>query len=73
MLSSGDRVCNWAEARFPDQLLPKYPTSQVAAGIRYRYYSATNEYLGVKDGRVLYFKPTGMPAPADVGDLTKYL
>ncbi len=73
VLSSEDRVFNWAEARFPDQLLPKYPTSQVTAGIRYRYYSATNEYLAVKDGRVLYFKPTGMPAPADVGDLTQYL
>jgi len=73
VLSSEDRVFNWAEARFPDQLLPKSPTSQVSASIRYRYYSATNEYLAVKDGRVLYYKPGSMPTPADVGELTQYL
>ena len=73
LLSSEDRVFNWAEARFPDQLLPKSPSSQVSTGIRYRYYSATNEYLAVKDGRLLYYKPGSMSTPADVGELTQYL
>ena len=72
-VSNDDRVFNWAEAKFPDQLLPKSPTSHLTQGLRYRFYSATNEYLGVKDGRVLYFKPGSMPAPTDVGSLTQYL
>ena len=72
-VSNDDRVFNWAETKFPDQLLPKSPTSQLIQGLRYRFYSATNEYLGVKDGRVLYFKPGSMSAPTDVGSLTQYL
>jgi hypothetical protein len=72
-VSNDDRVFNWAEAKFPEQLLPKSPTSQLIQGLRYRFYSATNEYLGVKDGRVLYFKPGSMTTPADVGSLTQYL
>jgi Hydrazine synthase alpha subunit middle domain len=73
VVGNEDRVFNWAETKFPDQLLPKSPTSQVTQGLRYRFYSATNEYLGAKDGRVFYFKPGAMPAPADVGTVAQYL
>ena len=59
--------------RRPPAMLPKSPTSQLIQGLRYRFYSATNEYLGVKDGRVFYFKPGSMPAPTDVGSLNQYL
>ncbi len=72
-LSSEDRVFNWAENRFADQLLPKSPTTQDANGYRYRYYSASGEYLAVKDGRVFYFKPGSMTTPTDAGDLAQFL
>ena len=68
-----DRIFSWAEAKFPEQLLPKSPTSQTTQGYRYRYYPASNEYLASKDGRVLYFKPGSTPSAVDVGSVTQYL
>lgn len=64
-----DRLFNWAERTFPDQLQPKSPSSSDALGYRFRYYSATGEYVGAKDGRVFYYKPGSMSAPSDVGSL----
>lgn len=70
---SEDRVFNYAERLLPDNFLPKSSTSTDFQGIRLRYYPASNEYLGAKDGRVLYFKPGSTPAPVDVGGLAQYL
>lgn len=70
--SDADRVMTWAEQVYPNNFLPKNPTSAQALGYQYRYYSGTNEYLGVKDGKVYYFAP-GMPSAADVGTLQQYI
>jgi mono/diheme cytochrome c family protein len=70
--SDADRVMTWAEHAYPDNFLPKNPTSGQALGYQYRYYSSSNEYLGVKDGEVFYFAP-GMPSPSDVGNLQQYI
>jgi len=64
-----DRVFNWAERTFTDFLQPKSPGSSDVLGYRLRYYKATDEYLGAKDGRVFYYKPGTMAAPTDVGGL----
>jgi hypothetical protein len=72
-LASEDRVFNWAERQYPDNLLPKNAATGQAQGFTYRYYGATDEYVGVKDGKVFYFKPGTMPSPQDVGALQGYL
>ena len=72
-LSSEDRVFNWAERQYPNNFLPKNAATGTAQGYTYRYYSATDEYVGVKDGKVYYFKPGVTPAPQDVGSLQTYL
>lgn len=68
-----DRVFAWAERQFSANFLPKGSTSLSAAGYRLRYYASSGEYLGVKDGRVYYFKPSLSPAAIDVGALQDYL
>ena len=68
-LSSEERVFNWAERQYPDNFLPKNAASATAQGYLYRYYSATDEYLGVKDGKVYYYKPSASAAPQEVGSL----
>jgi hypothetical protein len=68
-----DRVFAWAERQFAANLLPKNPSSLQAGGYRLRYYAASGEYLGVKDGRVYYYRPAAMAAAADVGALQDYL
>lgn len=72
-LANEDRVFNWAERQYPNNLLPKNPTTASAQGYTYRYYGATDEYVGVKDGKVWYFKPGASPSPQDVGALQTYL
>jgi hypothetical protein len=68
-----DRVFAWAERQFAANLLPKNSTSMTAAGYRLRYYANSGEFLGVKDGRLYYFKPGAMGAALDVGALQDYL
>lgn len=71
--SSEDRVFDWAERAFPQILSPKNPPTQEALGYRYRHYPATGEYVGVKDGRVYYWKPAESAQPVDVGALQTFL
>ncbi|MBK8527766.1 MAG: hypothetical protein IPL57_11950 [Rubrivivax sp.] len=72
-LASDDRVFNWAERQYPDNFLPKNAATASFDGYRYRHYASSNEYLGVKDGKVWYFKPGQSAAPLDLGPLQPYL
>lgn len=72
-LSDTDRVFNWAERRYPDHFLPKNAATASAQGYTYRHYPASGEYLGVKDGKVHYFKPADMAAPQEVGPLQPFV
>jgi hypothetical protein len=68
-----DRVFDWAERAFPTLLMPKGALTQNGFGYIYRHYPATGEYVGVKEGRVYYWKPADGPVPIDVGALQTYL
>ena len=72
-LSDTDRVFNWAERQYPDNFLPKNAATGNAQGYTYRHYPASGEYLGVKDGKVYYFKPGEMAAPLEVGPVQPYV
>ncbi len=72
-LANEDRVFNWAERQYPDNFLPKNAATGSALGYTYRYYGATDEYLGVKDGKVWYWKPGAMPGPVEAGGLQPFV
>ena len=53
---------NWAEGNYPTLFSPAGATTTVGGIYTYRYYSATNAYVGVSsiDGHVYYLGPNGM-------------
>jgi cyclophilin family peptidyl-prolyl cis-trans isomerase len=55
--STSDRVFNYLEGRYPQYLPLAGMTSGTALGYNYRYYPATNSYVGTQDGRVDYLVP----------------
>lgn len=55
--SESDRLFNYLEAVYPQYLLPANATSASAAGYYYRYYPATNAYVGTANGLVYYLGP----------------
>lgn len=73
VLANEDRLFNWAERQYPANFLPKNASTGTALGYTYRYYKATDEYLGVKDGKVYYFKPGTSAAPVEVGPVQPFL
>lgn len=48
--ADSNRAMNWAEQTFPQLLSPGPATSAVYDGYYYRYYPATNTYVGSKNG-----------------------
>lgn len=55
--SDSDRAFNYLEAQFPQFISPASPGSLTAAGYYFRYYAATNSYVGTKDGNIYYLVP----------------
>ena len=55
--SASDRVFNYLEAAFPQFVAPASPATLSAGGYLFRYYAATNAYLGTKDGQLFYLVP----------------
>lgn len=53
-----ERIFDYVEAAFPQYAKPASPATLTADGYTYRFYSATNAYLGVKDGKVYYLVPS---------------
>lgn len=61
--SDSDRVFAYLEAAFPEYLTPAYPLSPAdtishsASGLYYRYYPASDAYIGSYDGSLYYLGP----------------
>lgn len=55
--SDADRVFNYLEGRYPQYVPLAGMTTGTALGYSYRYYPATNSYVGIQDGRVDYLVP----------------
>ncbi len=68
-----DCLFNWAEQYFPDLFAAAGYVERVSNGFKYRYYSATNNYLGVTlvDEQVYYMDGNG--AMAFEGPLSLWL
>jgi len=70
--TGADCLFNWAEAHHPGLFAPA-ASSQTFAPYYFRYYSATNAYLGISsaDGHVYYM--AGQSGPQDVGPQAGWL
>jgi cyclophilin family peptidyl-prolyl cis-trans isomerase len=55
--SDSDRVFNYLEAAYPQFVKPASAPSATGSGYYFRYYAATNSYVGTKDGLVYYLVP----------------
>lgn len=55
--SQAERVFDWAEQAYPGHLQPAGASSELWGGYIYRWYPATNAYVGVQDGNVYYMGP----------------
>jgi len=63
----------WAEGNYPDLFAPSGSFTEVSGVYNYRYYSATNAYMGVSstDNHVYYMGPDGLLQ--NEGPLTNWL
>ncbi|MDD5321201.1 MAG: PQQ-binding-like beta-propeller repeat protein [Methylococcales bacterium] len=61
VVSPTDCLFNWAEKNYPTLFAPSGAPTQVWPPYNYRYYSATNAYLGISsvDNHVYYMGPDG--------------
>jgi peptidyl-prolyl cis-trans isomerase A (cyclophilin A) len=55
--TSSDRIFNYLEAAYPQYLAPTNGTPGEALGYTFRYYAASNAYVGTKDNQVWYLVP----------------
>lgn len=55
--AASDRVFNYLEATYPQYVAPKGATSTIGSGYYFRYYAATNSYVGSLNGNVYYLVP----------------
>lgn len=67
-----NRILNWAEGKYPNELNNGYnsPQTQSWNGYIYRYYSVSKTYAGSKDGRAYFMGPDGVIQ--DLGDLNSF-
>lgn len=57
LFKAADRVFNYAENQYALFFAPANPTSQNGFGYYYRYYPATNSYLGYQNHAIWYYLP----------------
>ena len=72
-LTDTDCLLDWAEARFPDLLIPAHPPTLKISAIQYRSYSATGVYLGVYGTTVLVLGGPFGSSVTRVGEANEYL
>jgi len=71
--TSSDRIFNYLEAAYPQFLSPSNGTAGEAQGYMYRYYSASNAYVGTKDNKVWYLGPALGGGPNELGSVADWL
>ncbi len=71
--SDNDRVFNYLEAAFPQYVAPSKSIAESAAGYVLRYFSATNSYLGIKDGQVHFYAPNLSSSVYALGSVAEWL
>lgn len=72
--SDSDRIFNFLEANYPQYLGQSEPSSSgEAMGYVYRYYAASNAYVGTKDGQVWYLVPAISSSINSLGAMADWL
>ncbi len=71
--SASDRLFNYLEARYPQFISPAGAASDNGLGYYFRYYAATNSYVGTKDGAVYYLVPAISNDITLLGSLAEWL
>ncbi|MBG9390567.1 fibronectin type III domain-containing protein [Caenimonas aquaedulcis] len=67
-----DMLMNWAESAYPGYFAPGGQETQFKSPYLYRYYPATNTYLGVAESQVYVMGPLSRGAIAHVGSLADF-
>lgn len=68
---SPTRFMDWAEANYP-AFFPAGPTDRQSGAFVYRYYAATQNYLGVAEGQVYVYGPLSGGTLLRVGSLSDF-
>lgn len=55
--TESDRIFNYLEAAYPQYVSPASPASLTGQDYYFRYYAATDAYVGTMDGKVYYLVP----------------
>jgi peptidyl-prolyl cis-trans isomerase A (cyclophilin A) len=68
-----DRIFNYLEAAYPQYLAPANGAPGEAQGYVFRYYNASNAYVGTKDNQVWYLVPAISPDVRSLGTMGDWL
>ena len=71
--SDSDRLFNYLEAAYPKNLAPASQPTAAASGYVYRYYPATNAYVGTANGQLYYYGPASVSAIIPLGTMAAWL
>jgi peptidyl-prolyl cis-trans isomerase A (cyclophilin A) len=71
--TADERIFNYLEAAYPQYLSPSIGAAGQFDGYNYRYYSASNAYVGTKNGDVWYFVPALNGNINRLGSMTEWL
>jgi peptidyl-prolyl cis-trans isomerase A (cyclophilin A) len=71
--TASDRIFNYLEAAYPQYLSPTNGTPGEAQGYAFRYYGASNAYVGTKDDQVWYLVPAISPDVQRLGPVADWL
>ncbi len=69
--ATANRVFNWAEQTYPQQLWPSGNLSQDWSDYHYRFYAGSNSFVAVRNGRLLYLELGGQIV--DLGPVSDFL
>jgi hypothetical protein len=70
--ATSDRLFNFGERFYPD-FFAGHPVSATGFGYYYRYYPATQTYLGSQDGQLYVLGPACGPAVVPLGPLSDWI
>jgi cyclophilin family peptidyl-prolyl cis-trans isomerase len=71
--SATERVFNYLEAAYPKLIYPANQATQTAAGFSYRYYAATQTYVGVQGDQLYALALSSSTNLIPLGNLSQWL
>lgn len=70
MRNSTDKCFSWLENTYPAVLRKPQPP-EILQDYYYRYYSESNNFVAVRDGKVFYWDPAAFPLPVEISSLSR--